>query len=142
MQTGRAYGQTGREYTGTNIYGDWKVLGRKKDARISSGKERSAVGAEADMACHDCMGQVDLEKMKETDIDKKNNFLSMIQYFYKLAENKINIPELLNIFKVNSPGKSTEHDFDGFNPVYQWIKLLDDKTLNENFFEKIVNARP
>ena len=68
MQTGRAYGQTGREYTGTNIYGDWKVLGRKKDARISSGKERSAVGAEADMACHDCMGQVDLEKMKETDI--------------------------------------------------------------------------
>lgn len=43
-------------------------MGRKKDARISSGKERAAVGAEADMACHDCMGQVDLEKMKETDI--------------------------------------------------------------------------
>lgn len=64
-------------------------------------------------------------------------FRQMLSFFYANAKEKLNVSGLLNIFKTDSDKKCEIHEFDGFNPIYQWIKILDDEDLSEQYFKKL-----
>lgn len=80
---------------------------------------------------------------RETNISCEDTFEHMLQFFYDLAETKINSPKLMNIFKSDDNAQSNRcRTIGGFDPIYQWIKLLDDKELKEEFFDNRGEEHP